>query len=115
MGLATDELADRLENRLMAHGIYVEHVGEHEGALHVEYETASGGESVPHREVGRVVNELREAREDGWEPTDVHGWVEDVDGGERGSWHAKEGWFHALAEGYLTETDFSTLVLASIE
>lgn len=114
MPLTVAELEERLADQLMAHGIYVQTVEEHDGALHVEYETAAQGESVPHREVGRVLNQLREAREEGWEPTEVHGWVFDVDGGERGSWHAKEGWFHALAEGYLTETDFSTLVLTTI-
>lgn len=108
------ELDDRLTDRLMAHGIYVESVVEEGDALHVEYETVKPGESVPHREVGRICNRLREAREDGWEPTDVHGWVFDEDGTERGSWHADAGWFHALAEGYISETDFSTLVLSTI-
>jgi len=114
-GMVTvEELEERLTDRLMAHGIYVQSVVEEGGALHVEYETVAPGDGVPGREVGRVINRLRDAREEGWEPTDVHGWVSDEDGTERGTWHAEEGWFHALAEGYISETDFSTLVLSTI-
>lgn len=117
MTLEAEDLADRFD-RLMGQGVYVTDVAYEDGALHVGHETVAP-QGVPGREVGRVLEVLISAREDGWEPTDVHGWVFDADtGGEgrerRGSWRAKEGWFHALANGNLSETDFSTLVLSTL-
>jgi hypothetical protein len=44
----------------------------------------------------------------------VHARVVGLDGDERGSWHAKAGWFRALANGTIAETDFSTLVLRTV-
>lgn len=109
-----DELHERLEERLMSHGVYVTDFAVNEDGLHIKYETAAQGESVPHREVGRVLNVLLDAREDGWEPTTVHGWVTDLDDEERGSWRAKVGWIRALEDENLTETEFSQLVLSTI-
>lgn len=116
MTLDADDLAERFD-RLMGQGVYVTDVAYEDGALHVAHETLAP-EGVPGREVGRVLEVLIAARGDGWEPTDVHGWVYDADAtgsrDPRGSWRAKEGWFHAFAEGHLSETDFSTLVLSTI-
>lgn len=131
MTLDADDLVDRFD-RLMGQGVYVTDIAYEDGALHVGHETLAA-EGVPGREVGRILEVLLEARADGWEPTDVRGWVYDADTDgedrasgdvERGrggatreprcSWRADEGWFHALAEGYLSETDFSTLVLSTI-
>lgn len=117
MTLDADGLAERFD-RLMGQGVYITDVAYEDGTLHVAHETLAP-EGVPGREVGRVLEVLLDARADGWEPTDVHGWVYDADGDDgsrdrRGSWRAKEGWFHAFAEGYLSETDFSTLVLSTI-
>ena len=109
-----EELHDRLEERLMSHGIYVTDFAVNDDGLHVKYQTAAQGESVPHREVGRVLNVLLDAREDGWGPTDVHGWVTDLDDDERGSWRAEAGWMRALENENLSETDFSQLVLRTI-
>lgn len=109
-----EELHDRLENRLMSHGVYVTDFALDDDGLHVKYETAAQGESVPHREVGRVLNVFIDAREEGWDPVDIHGWVTDLDGEERGSWRAEAGWMRALENGNLSETDFSQLVLTTI-
>jgi hypothetical protein len=115
MTLSDEELARLLEDRLMSHGVYVTDYAKEEGTLHVRYETADGGEGVPKNEVGRLLNVLLDAREDGWEPTDVKGWVYDIDADDpRGSWEAREGWMYALEEGYISETDFSTLVLSTV-
>jgi hypothetical protein len=115
MTLSDEELARLLEDRLMSHGVYVTNYTKVDETLHVRYETAVRGEGVPKNEVGRLLNVLLDAREDGWTPTTVKGWVYDIDADDpRGSWEAREGWMHALEEGYLSETDFSTLVLSTI-
>ncbi|MFB6172641.1 MAG: hypothetical protein ABEJ23_08920 [Haloarculaceae archaeon] len=118
MTLDAADLDERFD-RLMGQGVYVTDVAYEDGALHVGHETVAP-EGVPGREVGRILAVLLDAREDGWEPTDVRGWVFDADAGSegdrerRGTWRAEAGWFHALSEGYLSETDFSTLVLSTI-
>jgi hypothetical protein len=115
--VSTAELVDRLERRLMSLGVYVErHDSESTDdgeRLHVEYETAAG--DLASGDVGHVCTELVDAHEDGWEPRDCHFWAFAVDGaGELlGDWAVREGWFHALDRGDLTETDFSTLVLST--
>ena len=115
MTLSDEEFARLLEDRLMSHGVYVTDYTKDEGTLHVRYETADGGKGVPKDEVGRLLNVLLDAREDGWEPTDLTGWVYDIDDDDpRGTWEAREGWMHALEEGYISETDFSTLVLSTV-
>jgi hypothetical protein len=120
MTLSNDALAERLEQRLMSHGIYVTNYTYHDGALHIGYETTTPGDGVPKNEIGRLLNVLLDAREDGWEPTDVHAWVydigddEDEDAEPRGHWEAREGWMHALEAGHISETDFSTLVLSTV-
>ncbi|MFC7229077.1 hypothetical protein N0B31_16860 [Salinirubellus salinus] len=120
MSVSDDELAERLEERLMSHGVYVVDYTESEGALHVAYETATKGEGVAKSEIGRLLNVLLDAREDGWEPRDVNAWVYDIEDGPvsdrdpKGRWEAREGWLYALEEGYLSETDFSTLVLSTV-
>jgi len=115
MTLSDEEFARLLEDRLMSHGVYVTDYTREEETLHVRYETADGGEGVPKNEVGRLLNVLLDAREDGWEPTDLKGWVYDIDDDDpRGTWEAREGWIHALEEGYISETDFSTLVLSTV-
>ena len=114
---ASAGVVDRLERRLMSLGVYVERHAR-EGAddgetLHVEYETAAG--DLAAGDVGNVCTELVAAHEDGWEPRDCHFWAFAVDGAGEflGDWAVREGWFHALDRGDLTETDFSTLVLST--
>lgn len=118
MSLDAGEIAERFE-RLMGQGIYVTDVTEEDGTLHVGHETVAKS-GVPGREAGRILDVLVEAHQDDeWEPTDVHGWVfeaseDDEERDQRGTWRADEGWFHALANGNISETDFSTLVLSTI-
>lgn len=118
MGLSDEELAEQLEQRLMSQGVYVNNYTRKDGVLHIGYETATGGEGVPKNEIGRLLNVLLDAREEGWEPSDVHAWVYDIEGEEdenpRGHWEAREGWMHALEAGHISETDFSTLVLSTV-
>ena len=111
----TDDLAERIENRLMSHGVYVTDLDRGEERLDVTYETIHAEDEVPHADIGRVINLLRELREDDWDPVPVHGTATDLEGDELGSWRAEAEWFHALAAGEMTETEFSQRVLDTIE
>lgn len=128
--LAPGRIEEVLDTHLMSHGVYVTDCTRDERGLHVGYETLAPGDGVPTAEVGDVLNllldlagiegEEREPTavlEDAgeWAPEDVHGWVFDDDHEERGHWVAREGWFRALANRNISETDFSTLVISTID
>ncbi|WP_246045743.1 hypothetical protein [Halorussus ruber] len=42
-----EEVRERLEQRLMSHGVYVTNLTTEEGTLRVEYETATPGAASP--------------------------------------------------------------------
>jgi hypothetical protein len=109
------DLRERLEQRLMSHGVYVTDLGTQEGRLRIAYETATPGNGVPQREVGRVLNRLLEAHRDGWEPTDVRGVVSGIDGEKRGTWRAEREWLVGHERGELSDVDLSQKVLDTIE
>ncbi|WP_435179436.1 hypothetical protein [Halorussus sp. AFM4] len=110
------ELRERLEQRLMSHGVYVTALEADGGTLRVDYETAAPGDGVPHREVGRVLNRLLDLQADGeWEPTNVRGTVADLDGNRRGTWRADEEWLVAHDRGELSDVELSQRVLDTIE
>ncbi|WP_135828033.1 hypothetical protein [Halorussus halobius] len=109
------DLRERLESRLMSHGVYVTDLDDAGDRLRVAYETATPGDGVSHREVGRVLNRLLEAQADGWEPTDVAGVVSGVEGDDRGTWRADREWLVAHAEGDLSDVDLSQRVVDTIE
>jgi len=110
-----DDVYERIENRLLSHGIYVNDLEKSEDAVEITYETVHATDGVPHGDIGRVVNVLRDIRKEGWDPVDVEGIVTDLEGERLGSWHADADWFHELADGDITETDFSQRVLETIE
>lgn len=110
-----ETLRERLEERLMSHGVYVTALETREGRLRIDYETAAPGEGVPHREVGRVLNRLLEAHGDGWEPTDVRGVVSGIEGEDRGTWRAEGEWLVAHARGELSDVELSQRVLDTVD
>lgn len=110
-----EDLRERLEQRLMSHGVYVTELETDEGALRIDYETATPGEGVPQREVGRVLNRLLESHDEGWTATDVQGVVSGIDGEERGTWHADGEWLAAHADGDLSDVELSQRVLDTID
>ncbi|MFC7080759.1 hypothetical protein [Halorussus caseinilyticus] len=110
-----EDLRERLEQRLMSHGVYVTHLETDDGTLRIDYETATPGEGVPHQEVGRVLNRLLALADDGWDPTDVRGTVADIDGDHRGAWRADSEWLVAHDRGELSDVDLSQRVLDTIE
>lgn len=111
-----DDPYERIESRLMSHGIYVTEVESVADGVEITYETVHGTESVPHRDIGRVVNVLREFREeDVWDPEDVRGTALDLDGNRLGTWYVESEWLRELARMEITEPEFSERVLATIE
>ncbi|WP_128477915.1 hypothetical protein [Halorussus pelagicus] len=109
------DLRERLEQRLMSHGVYVTDLTTDEGTLRIEYETASPGDGVPHREVGRVLNRLLALHEEGWDPLDVRADVSSIEEEPRGTWRADAEWLTAHARGDLSDVDLSQRVIDTIE
>ncbi|WP_076430957.1 hypothetical protein [Haladaptatus litoreus] len=104
---------DQLEARLMSHGVYVMSLDADEERIEIEYESIKAGNTgaVPHREIGRVINVVRDLAE---KQRDVRGEVTDLDGDRVGNWRAKAEWFRELEEDELSEVDFSERVIESI-
>lgn len=109
------DLRERLEQRLMSHGVYVTDLSTDDETLHVAYETASPGEEVPHREVGRVLNRLLDLLDEGWEPLDVRAEVSSIEEEPRGTWRADGEWLAAHDRGDLSDVDLSQRVIDTIE
>ncbi|WP_458189398.1 hypothetical protein [Haladaptatus sp. NG-WS-4] len=104
---------DQLEARLTSHGVYVTSVDVDENRIEIEYEsiTAGNADAVPHREVGRVINVIRELTET---QRSVRGSVTDLDGERVGHWRADAEWLRALEDGDLSEVEFSQRVIETI-
>ncbi|MFB6117504.1 hypothetical protein [Halosegnis sp.] len=133
MTLSGEDLGDVLATHLMSDGLYVTDCERHDGAVHIGYESPGVGETIPQTQVGsllRLLLDLAGIETEGrdvsgipevgeWEPENVEVWAfEDADADDReatGHFEVHEGWFHALEAGYLSETDFSTLVLSTLE
>jgi hypothetical protein len=131
--LAPAELEEVLTTHLMAEGIYVSNCERQAGALHIGYESPVLGDGIPRTQVGTMVRlllDLADIETEGrdptgipetgtWVPEDVEVWAfaenDSTDRTTAGHYEIREGWYHALAEGYLSETDFSTLVLSTME
>lgn len=106
--------ADQLEARLTSHGVYVTSLDAETNHLTITYESVTGGQTgaVPHREVGRVINVVRDLTES---PVEIRGTVTDLDDEPIGDWHAEADWLRALEDGDLSEVDFSQRVLETID
>ncbi len=133
MTLSPEELGEVLETHLMGEGLYVTNCERHDGAVHIGYESPGIDEGVPRTQVGtmlRFLLDLAGIETEGrdlsgipevgeWGPEDVEVWAfDDADPDARttkGHYEVREGWFHALEQDYLSETDFSTLVLSTLE
>ncbi|MDZ7702433.1 MAG: hypothetical protein U5J98_10465 [Halobacteriales archaeon] len=114
--MSDDELATRLESRLMSHGVYVTEFDRTEGRYAIEYESlyADGG-VIPHREVGRVINVFLDLHPDDWSGADIEAVVTDLEGEPQGSWRVERDWFAAMTAGELSETDFSAKVIGTLD
>ncbi len=110
-----DESAAGVEPTLRSYGISVESIDGGE-PLEVTYMTAFPGREVHRREVGRALNALLDRAEAGaWSPVRVEATVVRSPGDVLGTWRADGEWFEALIDDELTETEFSTRVLRTLE
>ncbi len=104
-----------LEGELRSNGINVESI-DRGSTVELTYMTAFPGEQVTHREMGRVLNTFIDLAEaDDWEPTRVEATVVRAPGDVQGTWHAEPEWFEQLLSYQISETEFSTKVLETID
>jgi hypothetical protein len=104
-----------LEEELRKFGIDVHDIGAVD-PVELSYVTAYPGEEVNHMEMGRLLNGLLDmARDDEWEPTRVEATVLRFEDEVMNRWYAKAEWFEGLLGYRLTETEFSTQVLETLD
>jgi hypothetical protein len=104
-----------LETELRNFGIDIHEV---EGVDPVElsYITSLPGDEVDHTEMGTALNGLLDmAREGKWDPTRVEATVLRFEDEVMNTWYAKAEWFEGLLEYRLSETEFSTKVLETLD
>lgn len=103
-----------VESRLTGFAVYLTDFAETEDGYALTYESLAADDTgtVPHREVGRIVNVFRDIEED---PVGIEGTVTDLDGTPMGEWTAEREWLAALEADELTELEFSEKVIESIE
>ncbi|QIO21919.1 hypothetical protein [Haloarcula sp. JP-L23] len=112
-----DDFEFQVESRLTSHGVYVQTFEEREdeNTYAVTYESIAAEQgSVPHSEIGRVINVLRDLHADDWSGADVEATVHDLEGEVRGYWYVDAEWFDGLHNGDLSQTDFSEKVLETL-
>lgn len=104
-----------IEAELRSNGVSVESFDRGE-RVELTYLTAFPGDSVDHGEMGRALTVFVDLAEDGeWEPVRVDATVVRADDDVLGTWHAEPEWFVDLAEYRISETEFSSRVLDTLE
>jgi hypothetical protein len=105
---------EQFEARLVSHGVYVTSLTHGENALDLEYESVKAGQTdqIPHQEIGRVINVYRDLTD---ESIAIQALVTDLDGDSIGTWRVNAKWLRTLADGTLTEVEFSQQVLETID
>lgn len=113
-----DEFEDfgfQLESRLMSHGVYVTSFEESESVYEIEYESYSAENGIiPHSEVGRIINVIRDFHRNDWTGCRIEGTVLDLEGTLQGTWHVEADWIDGLHNGDLSEVEFSQNVIATV-
>lgn len=115
--MSDNDFTFQIESRLTSHGVYVDEISEVDGGYEISYESisADSDDTVPHREIGRVINVFRDLHDSDWSGAAIDATVTDLDGEPQGSWHVEQEWFDDLHNGDLTEIDFSGRVIDTIE
>ena len=104
-----------LEAELRSNGISVESLDRGE-RVELTYLTAFPGERIEHGEMGRALNVFVDlAEDDAWDPVRVDATVLRAADDVLGTWHADPEWFDDLLEYRISETEFSTRVLGTLE
>lgn len=105
----------KLEEELRDFGVDVHEINEVD-PVDVSYITGYPGDEVNHMEMGKVLNAFLDmARDDDWEPTRVEATVLRFEDDVMNTWYAKAEWFEGLLEYRLSETEFSTRVLETLD
>jgi hypothetical protein len=113
-----DDRRFALESRLTNNGCYLREVAVEDDAYVVTYQSVAADQhgEVPYQQVGDVVNVFRTLFDEAdWPVRTVDATVVDLDDDVLGSWRADADWFRGLADGDLTEVEFSRRVVASLE
>jgi hypothetical protein len=104
-----------LESELRKFGIDIHDVTAVD-PVELSYITSLPGDEVDHMEMGKALNALLDlAREDKWEPTRVEATVLRFEDEVMNTWYAEAEWFEGLLEYRLSETEFSTKVLETLD
>lgn len=104
-----------LEAELRSNGISVESVASGD-VVDLTYITAFPGEHVHHPEMGRACNTFIDLLErDRWEPRPVEATVLRFDEDVQGTWRAEPEWFEDLVSYRISEEEFSSRVLDTVE
>ncbi|MFC6989328.1 hypothetical protein ACFQJD_12550 [Haloplanus sp. GCM10025708] len=111
----TEDSADRLEEELRGHNVDVQSLDPGD-PLELTYLTAFPATEVNHTEMGQALTALVELAEAGeWEPSRVEATVLRTDDDVQATWHAEAEWFRELVTYGISETEFSTRVLETVE
>jgi len=104
-----------LEEELRNFGVDVHDIGDVD-PVELSYITAYPGEEVNHMEMGKVLNAFIDLEEESeWEPSRVEATVLRFEDEVMNTWYAKEDWFEGLRDYRISETEFSTRVLGTLE
>lgn len=104
-----------LEAELRNYGIDVQEL---DGGDPVEfsYLTALPGETADHMEMGKALNAFIDlASEREWDPSRVEATILRSDDDVLDTWHADPDWFEDLNAYKISETEFSTRVLETLD
>jgi hypothetical protein len=108
----------RLADELRSNGVSVESLDRADDGerASLTYLTAFPGDEVNHQEMGRVCNVFIDRADDGeWDPEPVDVTVVRADDDVQGTWRIDPDWIVALLEYRLSETEFSTRVLNTLD
>lgn len=113
----TDFPEEQVEMQLTKHGVYVDELQYSTDACQLTYESAAVDANgvIPHQEVGKVINAIRETHSNSWEGVDISATVTDFDGTDCGRWHVDQEWLDDLHNDDLSEVVFSEKVIDTIE
>ncbi|MFB6256432.1 MAG: hypothetical protein ABEH58_06870 [Haloplanus sp.] len=104
-----------LEAELRNFGVDVHEIGAVE-PVELSYITAYPGDEVNHMEMGKVLNAFIDLDEEGkWTAKRVDATVLRFEDEVMNTWYAKAEWFEGLHNYRISETEFSTRVLETLE
>ena len=104
-----------LEEELRNFGVDIHEIEAVE-PVELSYITGYPGDEVNHMEMGKVLNAFIDLDEaDKWTPKRVDATVLRFEDEVMNTWYAKGEWFEGLRDYRISETEFSTRVLGTLE